>query len=60
VADLCVDGSDLWVRLRRLEKAGALRGDLHVPLASIRSVRVSDDPWSELRGIRSPAPAGLV
>ncbi|MGH9102524.1 MAG: hypothetical protein ACRDYD_06035 [Acidimicrobiales bacterium] len=31
-----------------------MRGDVRVPLAAVRAVRVSDRPWSELRGMRAP------
>jgi len=51
---LTVDGNHLVVLLSALEKIGALRGNISVPLASVRAVRVSDTPWSELRGIRAP------
>jgi hypothetical protein len=54
MATLAVDGNDLVVRLSALEKIGALRGNIRVPLAAVRAVRVSDTPWSELRGIRAP------
>jgi hypothetical protein len=54
MATLTVDGNHLVVLLSALEKIGALRGNISVPLASVRVVRVSDTPWSELRGIRAP------
>jgi hypothetical protein len=54
MATLAVDGNDLVVRLSALEKVGALRGNIRVPLAAVRAVRVSDSPWSKLRGIRAP------
>lgn len=54
MADLLIDGPDLRVRLSALEKLGALRGDLRVPLTAVTSVRVSERPWSELRGVRAP------
>ena len=54
MATIAVDGSDLVVRLSALEKIGALRGNIRLPLASVRVVRVSNTPWSELRGIRAP------
>jgi hypothetical protein len=54
MATLTVDGNHLVVLLSALEKIGALRGNISVPLASVRAVRVSDTPWSELRGIRAP------
>lgn len=31
-----------------------MRGDVHIPLSSVRAVRVASDPWKELRGIRAP------
>ncbi len=54
MADLYVEGGDLVVRLSALEKLGAMRGDVRVPLSAVTGVRVSDRPWSELRGIRAP------
>jgi hypothetical protein len=54
MATIALDGNDLVVRLSTLEKIGALRGDIRLPLASVRVVRVSDTPGSELRGIRAP------
>jgi hypothetical protein len=51
---LVVEGSDLEVRLSPLEKLGAMRGDVRIPLSSVTAVRVSDHPWSELRGLRAP------
>jgi hypothetical protein len=49
MAQLRVHGDELVVGLSPLEKLGAFRGDVHVPLAAVRSARVSDRPWSELR-----------
>lgn len=54
MAQLVIVGHDLVVRLSLMEKAGAFHADVRIPLASVRSVRVADDPWSELRGIRAP------
>ncbi|HUZ22043.1 MAG TPA: hypothetical protein VMU75_15905 [Acidimicrobiales bacterium] len=55
MATPAIAGSDLVVRLSPLEKLGAFRlGDVRVPLSSIAAARAVDDPWSELRGIRSP------
>ena len=54
MATLAIDGSDLVVHLNPLEKAGAMRGGVRIPLSSITTVRVSDDPWAELRGVRAP------
>ncbi len=54
MAELLIDSGLLRVRLSALEKLGALRGDITIPLVTVTAVRVSDDPWSELRGIRAP------
>jgi len=37
-----------------VEKFEAVHADVHVPLAAVRAVRVVDDAWPELRGIRAP------
>ena len=47
-------GDELVVMLNDLEKAGAMRGDVHVPVWAMRSVRVSTNPFRELRGMRAP------
>jgi hypothetical protein len=54
VAELVIDGSDLVVHLTPLERLGALRGDVRVPLSAVRAVRVTEPAWNELRGIRAP------
>jgi hypothetical protein len=54
VADLEVDGGDLVLRMRALEKAEGVHGDIRVPLAAVDTVRSVDDAWPELRGIRAP------
>jgi hypothetical protein len=54
MATLVVDGDHLVVHLSLLEQVGALRGDVRVPLAAVHDVRVSDNPWSQLRGVRAP------
>ena len=43
-------GDELVIMLNDLEKAGAMRGDVHVPVW----VRVSTNPFRELRGMRAP------
>jgi hypothetical protein len=53
MARLLVDGDTLMVRLSLLERLGALRGDVRVPLRAVRGIRVSDRPWEELRGVRA-------
>jgi hypothetical protein len=54
MAELLIDNGALHVRLSALEKLGAFRGDIAIPLEAITNVRVSDEPWSELRGMRAP------
>ncbi len=52
MATLAIDGATLEVRLTPLEKVGALSGNVRVPLSSVREVHVTEEPYSELRGIR--------
>ena len=55
MATLTVEQQSLTVRLSLLERLGAFKlTDPTVPLASVRLVRVSEQPYSELRGIRAP------
>jgi hypothetical protein len=54
MARLIIDGPDLVVGLSRLEKLGALRGDVRVPLSAVRSAEADPEPWAALRGLRSP------
>jgi hypothetical protein len=55
MARLQVAGDSLEVRLSPLEMIGAAGVSRpNVALSAVREVRVSDDPWSELRGIRAP------
>jgi hypothetical protein len=48
-----VDGR-VEVRLSTLERIGALRGDVSVPVGAVLDVRTSGYPFGELRGIRAP------
>jgi hypothetical protein len=48
------EGPEIVVVLNDLEKVGALRGDVRVPAASVRDVRVTDSPFNELQGLRAP------
>jgi hypothetical protein len=54
VAELWIDGAELVLHLRAIEKAEGAHGDIRVPLSSVTAVRAVDDPWPELRGIRAP------
>jgi hypothetical protein len=54
VAEVVVDDGEVVVRLSWLEKLGAFRGDVRVPVSSVEAARVVEDPWRELRGIRAP------
>ncbi len=35
-------------------RGGFVRGDARIPLSAVRAVRAVEDPWAELRGMRSP------
>src|ERR1700677_1357178 len=54
MADLEVEGNELVLRLRAIEKAEGAHGDIRLPLSAVTAVRSVDDPWPELRGIRAP------
>ena len=54
MARLIIEGSDLVVGLSWLEKLGALRGNVRVPLHAVRDAEAEPDPWGALRGIRAP------
>lgn len=54
MATLIVESADLVVKMSEVEKFEAVHRDVHVPLAAVRAVRVVDDAWPELRGIRAP------
>jgi len=54
MADLHTEGDELVLHLRGAEKAEGFHGDIRVPLSAVTSVRVVDDAWPELRGIRAP------
>lgn len=48
-------GGFLILHLSMLERFGAcVSHDVRVALTAIRLVRVTEDPWSELRGLRAP------
>jgi hypothetical protein len=50
-----IDGGDLVVRLKPLEKLAAFRfGTLRAPVSSVTAAVAVPDAWKELRGIRAP------
>ena len=58
MAVLFVHPDRLEIRLSRAEKLLSLRrSDIEVPLESIRSAALTDDPWIWVRGIRAPGTA---
>jgi hypothetical protein len=54
VADRDVEGNELVLLMRTLEKAEGVHGDIRVPLSAVQAVRSVDHAWPELRGIRDP------
>jgi hypothetical protein len=50
MARVLIKGDDLVVRLAWWEKAAVRRGDVRVPLASVRRVTLEPDWWRALRG----------
>jgi len=54
VADLRAEGAELVLHLHAAEKAEGFHGDIRMPLSAVTAVRVVEDPWPELRGIRAP------
>jgi len=54
MATLRREGNELVVRLNDIEKLGALRGDVRVPWSAVRDVRLSEQPFRELAGMRAP------
>jgi hypothetical protein len=55
LARLDIAGDELILHVGFFERLGGfVRGDAHIPLTSVRRARAVDNPWEELRGIRSP------
>src|ERR1700691_1353862 len=52
MAELIVDGDSLEVRLKALEKAEAVHGEVRVPVSSVRNVEVLDDAVAAVHGFR--------
>ncbi len=49
-----MEGAELVLHMGMLEKAEGFHGDIRVPLRAVTSVRVVDDAWPDLRGMRAP------
>ena len=54
MAELLIDKGELTLKLSTLEHAEGFHRDITVPVSSVTSVRVVEDIWSELHGIRAP------
>jgi ABC-type sugar transport system substrate-binding protein len=54
MATFQIEGPTLRLRLSFVEKLEAVRGDVEVPVTSVRAVRAVLTAWPELRGIRAP------
>ncbi|MGH9069886.1 MAG: hypothetical protein ACRDX8_01650 [Acidimicrobiales bacterium] len=54
MAQLAIQGDELIVRLTKVEKVNALRGDVRVPLKAVTTVDVVDEPFEALYGDRNP------
>ena len=55
MARIAVEGDRVVVHLSALERLGGMvGGDISVPLSAVQAVRVAQDPWTELRGMRAP------
>ncbi|MBV8429916.1 MAG: hypothetical protein JO244_02050 [Solirubrobacterales bacterium] len=54
MAEVNLEGDELVVHLSGWERAAAFRGDVSVPISSVRTLAVEPEPWAALRGIRAP------
>ncbi|MDN5749933.1 MAG: hypothetical protein L0H64_15685 [Pseudonocardia sp.] len=56
MAEIRIDATDVVVRLTRLEKVAALRGDVRVPRDAVRAVEqvAAGDALAAVRGFRAP------
>ncbi|MGD0439766.1 MAG: hypothetical protein ABSB52_03975 [Acidimicrobiales bacterium] len=52
MAEVTVDGDELVVRLRAIEKMEAVHGEVRVPLRSVTGVEVLDDAIGAVHGFR--------
>jgi hypothetical protein len=54
MASLVIERGELVVRLSQLEQLAAQRGDVRVPLSTVRQIRAENCPYTLLRGICRP------
>jgi hypothetical protein len=54
MAHLRINDGSLEVRLTPLERLGGFHGTITVPLSAVRAMRIVDQPFQQLRGIRAP------
>ena len=54
MAEIRVEREQVSIELSLVEKIGALHGDLFVPRLAVRSVRIVEGPFREIKGFRSP------
>ncbi|MGH7610987.1 MAG: hypothetical protein ACREN4_03100 [Candidatus Dormibacteria bacterium] len=52
MAEVQIDGDQLVVKMTGMEKLESMHGDLRVPLSSVRSVQVSDNPSAAISGMK--------
>jgi hypothetical protein len=52
MAELVVEGADLVIQLRTIEKVEAVHGEPRVPLSAVKSVDVLDDVIGAVHGMR--------
>jgi len=59
-----IAGDELILHVSFFERLGGfVRGDARIPLTAVRRARAVDNPWEELRGVRSPGtgwPRGIA
>jgi hypothetical protein len=64
MAGFDIAGDELILHVSFFERLGGfVRGDARIPLTAVRRARAVDNPWEELRGVRSPGtgwPRGIA
>ena len=55
IAEIRIQDGDIIVQLGSLEKIGALHGDVRVPRSAVIAMRVVENPFAEIQGIRFQA-----